>query len=68
MTHNPTPILCADCLDCFVDAPGDKCRECREVWADAGRNGWPDPDDLYVGGDAYDSARDRDEEARCNAR
>jgi hypothetical protein len=60
MTHNPTPILCRECGDCFVDRLGDTCGECLAWAAERDAATW-DPR-----GDAYDRARDRDEEDRCH--
>ena len=38
------------------------CADCADFMLDQ-----PEPDEVYVGGDAYDRHRDREEEERCNA-
>lgn len=65
VTYATTPILCCECRDCFVDRTGDTCTECMEFATEAARPSW-ELDEPYVP-DAYDRARDRDEEDRCHA-
>lgn len=60
-----TSILCPGCLECAAGATG-YCDDCTDFLRSPLQTAsWSE--DEYVGGDAYDRARDRDEEDRCHA-